>query len=83
MISNNRGERSFKSFVIYRENYLFVNTPRGTADSAVMFSLIETSKENGLNPHKYLTYIFHEAHKMDLNDHRQLECLLPWNAPDK
>ncbi|MDO9535223.1 MAG: IS66 family transposase [Bacillota bacterium] len=82
-ISNNRAERSIKPFVIDRKNFLFVNTPRGAVGSAVMFSLIETAKENRINPYKYLTYIFHEAPNMVLNDPRQLESLLPWNAPDE
>lgn len=72
-----------KLFAIDRKNFLFVNTTRGDVGSAVMFSLIETVKENGLNPYKYLTYIFHEAPNMDLNDPRQLKRLLPWNAPDE
>jgi len=66
-----------------RKNFLFVNTPRGAVGSAVMFSLIEKAKENGLNPYKYLTYIFHEAPNMDFNDTRQLESLLPWSATDE
>jgi len=81
-ISNNRAERSIKPFVIDRKNFLSVNTPRGATGSAVMFSIIETAKENGLNPYKYLTYIFREAPNMDLYDREQLESFLPWNAPN-
>jgi len=82
-ISNNRAERSIKPFVIDRKNFLFVNTPRGATGSAVMFSIIETAKENGLNPYKYLTYIFRVAPNMDLDNHQQLESLLPWNVPNE
>lgn len=60
-ISNNRAERSVKPFVIDRKNFLFANTARGAKASAVMFSIIETAKENGLNPFAYLTYIFKNA----------------------
>ena len=42
-ISNNRAERSIKPFVISRKNFLFANTPKGAAGSAVMFSLIQTA----------------------------------------
>lgn len=59
-ISNNRAERSIKPFVIDRKNFLFANTPRGAKASAVMFSIIETAKENGLNPYQYLTSLFQE-----------------------
>lgn len=80
-ISNNRAERSIKPFVIGRKNFLFANTPRGATASAVMFSIIETAKENGLNPYEYLVYIFKTAPNMDMTDPLQLEKLLPWNAP--
>jgi len=61
-ISNNRAERSIKPFVIDRKNFLFSNTPRGANASAVVFSIIETAKENGLNPYAYLTYCIFDLH---------------------
>ena len=77
-ISNNRAERSIKPFVIDRKNFLFANTPRGAKASAVMFSLIETAKENGLNPFKYLTYIFNNAPNWDIrNNINMMEFLIP------
>lgn len=69
--------------MIDRKNFLFVNTPRGATGSSVMFSLIETAKENGLNPYKYLTYIFREAPNLEVANLQQMEQLLPWNAPDE
>ncbi|WP_279279234.1 IS66 family transposase [Sporotomaculum syntrophicum] len=81
-ISNNRAERSIKPFVIDRKNFLFANTPKGTQGSAVMFSLIETAKENHLDPYRFLCYVFEAAPNMDLGDPKQLEQLLPWNAPE-
>lgn len=54
-LSNNRVERSIKRFVIDWKNFLFANTPKGATGSAVMFSLIQTAIENGLDPYKYLT----------------------------
>lgn len=80
-ISNNRAERSIKPFVIDRKNFLFANTPKGAQGSAVMFSMVETAKENGLDPYRFLSYIFDAAPNMDLTDPKQLEQLLPWNAP--
>ncbi len=60
-ISNNRAERSIKPFVIGRKNWLFSNTPGGARTSAVYYSLVETAKENGLNPFEYLSWIFSQA----------------------
>jgi len=81
-ISNNRAERSIKPFVISRKNFLFANTPRGAKASAVMFSIIETAKENGLNPYVYLSYIFRNAPNWNIrNDLDRLQLLLPNSVP--
>ena len=81
-ISNNRAERSIKPFVIDRKNFLFANTPRGAKASAVMFSIIETAKENGLNPFDYLTYIFQNAPNWDIrNNLNMLDLIFPWSVP--
>lgn len=77
-ISNNRAERSIKPFVIDRKNFLFANTPGGAQGSAVMFSMIETAKENGLDPYKYLLHILQTAPAMDLQ--QDVQQLLPWNV---
>ncbi len=82
-ISNNRAERSIKPFVVGRKNWLFANTPRGAKASAILYSIIETAKENGLNPYEYLTYIFKNAPNWDVrNKVDNLERLLPWFVPD-
>lgn len=60
-ISNNRAERSIKTAVIGRKNWLFSNTPNGARASAVYYSLVVTARENGLNPFEYLSWIFHNA----------------------
>lgn len=80
-ISNNRAERSIKPFVIDRKNFLFANTPNGATGSAVMFSLIETAKENGLNPYEYLVYVLKTAPNLDQEKENWVDVLLPWNAP--
>jgi hypothetical protein len=83
-ISNNRAERSIKPFVIGRKNWLFANTPRGAKASAILFSIIETAKENGLNPYEYLTYVFKNAPNWDVrNNPNYLEFLMPWQSPER
>lgn len=82
-ISNNRAERSIKPFVIDRKNFLFANTPRGAKASAIMFSIIETAKENGLDPFKYLSYVFKNAPNWDIrNNLNCLEFVIPTRIPD-
>lgn len=79
-IDNNRAERSIKPFVIGRKNWLFANTPSGAKASATVFSIIETAKENGLDPYEYLKYVFTKV--PNLKEIESVDILLPWNAPD-
>lgn len=78
-IDNNRSERSIKPFVIGRKNWLFSNTPRGAKASSVIYSIVETAKENGLKPFNYLTYIFEKLPNVDIKDPAVLDDLLPWS----
>lgn len=81
-LSNNRAERSIKPFVIGRKNWLFANTPRGAKASAIIYSIIETAKENGLKPFDYLCQVFRAAPKLDLRKPEQLDSLLPHQPKD-
>ena len=80
-LSNNRAERSIKPFVISRKNFLFANTPSGAQSSAVLFSLIETAKENWLDPYRYLVWLLQEAPKRFTADKSWAASLLPQFAP--
>jgi transposase len=75
-IDNNRAERAVKPFVIGRKNWLFSNTPRGATASAVLYSLVETAKANGLVVGEYLATCLDELAKKSDN----IEHLLPWNV---
>ncbi len=75
-ISNNRAERSVKPFVIGRKNWLFSNTPDGAAASSVMYSIVETAKENGLHPQKYIEFPLKALLGSTTAD---IDNLLPWS----
>ena len=79
-IDNNRSERSIKPFVIGRKNWLFSNTQGGANSSATIYSIVETAKGNGLNPFKYLTYLFEQLPNIDVKDQSSIDSLLPWSA---
>lgn len=79
-IDNNRAERSIKPFVIGRKAWLFANTPRGAQASAITYSMMETAKENGLNPLPYLSYLFEQLPNLHINDKSALDQLLPWST---
>ena len=80
-LSNNRAERSIKPFVMGRKNWLFSNTPAGAQSSAVIYSLIETAKENGLDPYRYLVWLLNNAPGLSQTDEAWAESFLPVNAP--
>ena len=80
-VTISRAERSIKPFVIDRKNFLFANTPRGAVGSAVMFSLIRTAMECGLDPYEYLSHTLRMAARMDLTKSENVAALLPENAP--
>jgi transposase len=84
-IDNNRSERSIKPFVIGRKNWLFANSARGARSSTIIYSMVETAKENGLNPLHYLTFLFEKLPNLDIKDDSQLDLLLPWSPsiPDQ
>jgi transposase len=80
-ISNNRAERSIKPFVIGRKNWLFSNTPGGARASAVYYSIVETARENGLNPFEYLSWVFTQAPNLGKAGYvSTVEDLLPGSA---
>ena len=75
-IDNNRAERAVKPFVIGRKNWMFCNTASGANASAILYSLIETAKANGLTPFNYLMHLLEELPKKPSD----LEYLMPWNV---
>ena len=79
-IDNNRSERSIKPVVIGRKAWLFANTPQGARASAIIYSIVETAKANGLNPYYYLRYLFEQLPYINLTDENALDQLLPWST---
>ena len=73
--SNNRSERSIKPVTIGRKNYLFHNTQNGAEASAIIYSVVLTAIENGLNPFPYLKYLFEQLP----NSTKSVDAFLPWS----
>ncbi len=74
-LSNNRAENSIRPFAVGRKNWLFANTQKGVRASAVVYSIIETAKANGLKPFEYLQFLFET---MPSTITSELDSLLPW-----
>lgn len=75
-IDNNRAERAIKPFVIGRKNWLFANTRNGATTSAILYSLVETAKANGLKPEHYLHALLEQ---LPITPAEDIEQLTPWN----
>lgn len=78
-LDNNGAERAIKPFVIGRKNYLFCKSPHGAKASTTVYSIVETSKMNNLNPYNYLKYLFEELPNIKLTGPEALDHLLPWS----
>jgi transposase len=76
-ISNNVAERSIKPFVIARKNFLFSDSVAGAETSAVIMSLIESAKAEGLDPYEYLTHVMRTAPGLDMDEKDDVHALLP------
>ena len=63
-IDNNQAERTLRGLVIGRKNHYGSKSKRGTEVAAIFYSLIETSKLQGVDPKSYLL----EATKAALKD---------------
>ena len=75
--STNAAERSVKSWVMARRNFLFSGSGNGARASCFILSLIETAKQNGIAPEDYLRCLFEKAPYAETEN--DWEKLLPWN----
>lgn len=78
-LTNNRAERAIKPFVIGRKNWLFSNTTKGAKQSSIMYSVIQSAKENGLKVEPYLTFVFDTLSELPQEewDEETLKSLMP------
>lgn len=53
----------------------------GAKDSALIFTMIQMTIENNLDPYCYLTWLLKAANTANLDDPDIIQSLLPWNTP--
>jgi len=75
-IDNNAAERSLRTVVLGRKNYLFAGSDRGGERAAAIYSLIGTAKLNGIDPEGYLRNVLSRIADHPIN---RIAELLPWN----
>jgi transposase len=76
-IDNNRCENAIRPFVVGRKAWLFSDTPAGAHASAVIYSLVQTAKANGLEPYTWLRRVLRDLPAAKTVE--EVEALLPWN----
>jgi hypothetical protein len=74
-LDNNSAERSMRCVALGRKNYLFMGSEGGGKSAAIVYTLIETAKLNGVDPQAWLTDILAR-----IADHKitRIDELLPW-----
>ncbi|MDA1325626.1 MAG: IS66 family transposase [Proteobacteria bacterium] len=77
-LDNNTAERAMRGIAIGRKNYLFMGSEGGGKSAAIAYTLIETAKLNGIDPHAWLTDVLGR-----IADHKitRIDELLPWHYP--
>jgi len=75
-IDNNIAENAMRGIALGRKNYLFAGADSGGERAAAMYSIVQTTKLNGLNPEVYLRDTLAkiaEGHPIS-----RIEELMPW-----
>ena len=79
-MDNNASERAIRGFCIGKKNLEMIDTVHGASASAIIYSISETAKANGLKPYEYFEYLLTEIPKhQDESSTDFLADLLPWS----
>ena len=85
-LDNNATESTLRGFCIGKHNWRLIDTIRGAKSSAIIYSITETAKANGLKVYDYVEHLLTEIPKHEDDTNRDfLEDLLPWspNLPEQ
>ncbi|KUY87064.1 transposase [Burkholderia cepacia] len=78
-ISNNPCENAIRPFCVGRRGWLFSDTVDGANASANLYTLVESAKANGIDPYRYLTWLFQRLPLAETVD--DYDALLPLKMP--
>jgi transposase len=76
-IDNNLAERQLRGIALTRKNFLFLGSDAGGDRAAIIYTVAETAKLNGLDPEAYITAVLDRLARGHTID--RLDDLLPWN----
>jgi transposase len=75
-LTNNAAERALRGIALGRKSWLFAGSDRGGERAAVMYTLIQTARLNGVDPHAWLADVLARISEHNI---QRLDQLLPWN----
>ena len=80
-IDNNVAERALRGIAITRKNFLFLGSDAGGERAAILYTVLESAKLNGLDPQTWLADVIDRM----ANGHPSIRLteLLPWNWQPK
>lgn len=79
-LDNNDAERSIKKFCVGKHSWHIISSKRGARASAILYSIAETSKANGLKPYEYFKYLLESMlEHLDDKPADYIDDLLPWS----
>jgi len=74
-LDNNVAERGMRAIALGRKNYLFVGSEAGGKAAAIAYTLIETAKLNGVDPHAWLANTIAQIPDYKIT---KVDELMPW-----
>ena len=80
IVHYNATESALRNFCMHKHTWRLIDTINGAKASALVYSIVETAKENGVNPFRYLEFLLTEMmeHEED-TDYGFLDDLLRWS----
>jgi len=76
-IDNNPAERALRTIAVTRKNFLFLGSEAGGERAAILYTVLESARLNGLDPEGYLADVL--ARLAQGHPINRLNELLPWN----
>ena len=84
-MDNNLAEQAIRPFCVGKKNWKLIDTVHGAQASAILYSIVETAKANGLNIYQYFRHLLTVIPQhMEDTTLDFLDDLLPWskNLPE-
>lgn len=79
-MTNNDAERSIRKFCVGKHSWHIISTKKGAQSSAVLYSIAETARANGLKPFEYCQYLLEQILEHDEDPPEEyLDDLMPWS----